>query len=139
MAQMSVVPSTHCVVSVTTLEGTSSLQHFLSNLHAMIFVVILVATSLICLIMILRNPLSVPYFFFISSASTFSFVLSSSNCASVSPSDGSSVLYVMRSTSIEKIYSKHRYPLWVTSINFLVQLFACWPSQSVGCPTGLES
>jgi len=52
------------------------------------------------LIMILRDPFYVPYVFFISSASAFSFVLSSRNYAGVSPQGGIPVMYVMSSTSI---------------------------------------
>jgi ABC-type Fe3+-siderophore transport system permease subunit len=104
-AQLSVVPFVHCVAVVTTSAGTSFFRHFLSNLHAMIFVVILVATSLIHLIMILRDPLYVPYFFFISSASAFSFVLSSRNYVGVSPCVGSPMMYAMSSMSIETICS----------------------------------
>jgi hypothetical protein len=127
-----VVPSTHCVATTTTPAETSSLWHYLSNLHAIIFVAILVVNSLIHLIMILCDPLSVPYFFFISSTSALSFVLSSRNCAGSSPRDGIPVMYVIISTSIETSCSSHRYPPWVTAISCLMQLFAYWPLPMCG-------
>jgi hypothetical protein len=123
---MSVVPSAHYVVAATNSVGTSSLRNFLSNFHSIIFVAILVMTSLIRLMVIPRDPLSVPYFFFISSSSAFSFVLSSRNCVGSSPYDGSPVLYAISSTYIETSCSSHRYLPWVTSISCLMQFFAYW-------------
>jgi hypothetical protein len=119
-----VVPSAHYAIAVTTLAETSSLQHFLINLHAMIFVAILVATSLIRLMMILRDSLSMPYFFFIYLANAFSFVLSSRNCVGSSTHDGKHVMYEMSSTSIETSCSSHKHLPCVTAISFLMQLFA---------------
>jgi hypothetical protein len=138
-AQLSVVPSTHCVASAKTPTGNSSLRHFLSNLHAIIFGAILFVASLICLIMIPRDPLCLPYFFFISSSNAFSFDLSSRSCVGSSPHDGSPVMYAIISTFIQMSFSSHRYPPWVTSISFLTYCLCIGPSQSVGCPTSLES
>jgi hypothetical protein len=127
-----VVPSTHYVAAATTPVGTSSFRNFLSNLHAIIFLAILFVTSLIHLIMILRDPLLVLYFFFISSANAFSFVLSSRNCAGYQPRDVSPLMYAMSSTSIETSCSSHRYPPCVTAISCLTQLFAYWPLPKCG-------
>jgi hypothetical protein len=117
---MSVVPLTHYVAVVTTPTEASSLWHFLINLHTIIVLAILVAMSLIRLIMILCDPLLVPYFLFISSASDFSFVLSSRNCTGSMPRDGSPVMCAMSSMSIEMSCSSHRYPPCVTDINCLM-------------------
>jgi hypothetical protein len=129
---MSVVPSAHYVVAATNSVGTSSLRNFLSNFHSIIFVAILVMTSLIRLMVIPRDPLSVPYFFFISSSSAFSFVLSSRNCVGSSPYDGSPVLYAISSTYIETSCSSHRCPPRVNAISCLMQLFSYWPLLKCG-------
>jgi hypothetical protein len=121
-AQLSIVPSAHCAAATTKSTGTYSLRHFLSSLNTMIFVDMLVVASLMRLIMIPHDPLSVPYVFFISSVNSFSFVLSLRNCMGISPHGGSPVIYVMSSTSIDMGSSTHRYPPWVTAIRCLTQL-----------------
>jgi maltodextrin utilization protein YvdJ len=127
-----VVPSTHYATIATTPAETSSLRHFLSKLHAMIFVAILVVMPLIYLIMILCIPLSVSYFIFISSTSAFSFVLSLRNYAGSMPCDGSPVMCAMSFMSIEVSWSSHRSPTCVIAINCLTQLFLYWPLPKCG-------
>jgi len=85
--QLSIIPFTHCATSTMTPIGNSSLLHFLRKLQSMSLVVIHVATSLMHLMMIPRNPLSMPYVFFISSTSAFSFFLLSRYYAGFSPWD----------------------------------------------------
>jgi hypothetical protein len=87
----------------------------------------LVVASLMHLMMIPCDPLSMSHVFFISSSNALSFVLSSWYCVILSPQDGSPVIKEMSSTSIETGISTHRYPPWVTSIIFLMQLFTSWP------------
>jgi hypothetical protein len=126
-----VVPSTHCVATTMTPVGNSSLRHFLSSLQAMIFVAICV-DIMILLMMIPCVPWSMLYFFFISSASAFAFVLSSRNCARSMHRDGSPVMCAMSSTSIKTFLSNHISPPCVTAINCLTQLFVYCPLPKCG-------
>jgi hypothetical protein len=126
------VPLAHCATTATTLASTSSLCHFLSILQAMIFVPIFVAASLIRLMMISHVPLSVSYLFLTSSASSFSFVFSSRNCVECIPHDGSHVMCMMRSTSIDTRLSIHMSLPCVMSINCLMQLLAYCPLPKCG-------
>jgi len=129
---MTMVPSTNYVLATTTLLRTSSSKHFLRNLQDIIFVSILVAMSLTCLIMILGNPVSMSYFLFISSAIYFSFVLSSRNILGSIPCDGSPMMCAMSSMSIETSYSIHTYSPCVTANNFFSQLVPYWPHPKSG-------
>jgi hypothetical protein len=127
-----VVPLAHFAAATTTPAETSSLWNFLSSFYSIICVAILFTASLIRQMMILHDPLSMSYFFFISLASAFSFVLSSGNCVGSSPRDSRPVMYLMSSTSIEMIFSSHRYPPCVISIIFLTQFFSYWPLPKCG-------
>jgi hypothetical protein len=82
--------------------------------------------------MIPRVPLSVSYFFFISFASDFSFVLSSMNCTGSMPQDGNLVMFSIISMSIETNLSNHISPPCVTSINCLTQILAYCPLPKCG-------
>jgi hypothetical protein len=121
------LPFVHCTTAATTPVGTSSLQHLRRNFHAISFVSILVAASLILLIIIPCEPLSIPYVFFVSSTRDFSLVLSSRYCVRFSPIDGRPVIKEMSSTSMEMSYYNHKNPSWRTSINFLMHLFTSFP------------
>jgi hypothetical protein len=79
---MSRLPFAHYTATAITPAGASSLQNFLNNLHAINLFINRVDVSLIRLMIIPQDPLSVPYFFFISYAKVFSFVFSSRYCSS---------------------------------------------------------
>jgi hypothetical protein len=132
---MSMVSFVHCNATVTTLVGTSSLWYLHRNLHSISFVAIPMATSLILLMMILHDPLSIPYIFFISSMRAFSFVLSSRYYMGLFPIDGRPVMNAMSSTLMEIGSSIHKNPPWRTSINYLMQLFTYFPLPKWGILT----
>jgi hypothetical protein len=77
-------------------------------------------------------PLSVPYLFFISFASSFSFFLSSRNCVGSMPQDGNSVMCVIISTSIKTILSNQMSPACVNSNNCLTQPLVYYPLPKCG-------
>jgi hypothetical protein len=88
---------------------------------------ILVVASLIHFMIILREPILVPYFFFISSARAFSFPFSSRYYACFLPFDGRPMMNAMRSTSIDIGSSNQNNPPWRTANNCLMQLFTSFP------------
>jgi hypothetical protein len=89
----------------------------------------LVAASLMLFMMILRDPLSVPYVFFISSPTPSPLSCHQGTMWDSPLEMADHVINTMSSTSIETGSSTHRYPLWVTSISFLMQLFTSSPSK----------
>jgi hypothetical protein len=127
--QLSRVPFTHYVTAAITPSGTFSLRHFIRNLHAITFISILFIGSLILLITIPLDPLTVPYVFFISSARVFFLVLSSKYFSGFSPLVGGLVICVIRSMSIYMGLSNHKIPPCTNSTNSLMQLF-----MSLSCP-----
>jgi hypothetical protein len=117
----------HYVASAKTPVGTSSLRHLRRNLHDINFMAILVDASLLLFIIILQEPLYVPYVFFISYARDFSLVLSFKFCEGFSLFDGRHVMNSMSSTSIETGSSNHTNPPWRTASNFFTYLFTYFP------------
>jgi hypothetical protein len=129
----------HCATTVTSPTGTSSSHHFLRILHAMSFVAIWVDASLILLMMIPSDPLSVPYFFFISSSREFSLICSSRYCVGLSPIDERHVMNEISSTSMETGSSIHRKSPWRTSINCLMHLSTSLPVITEKLSTALQT
>ena len=115
-----------------TPTGTSSLWHFRSILQATIFVLNCVATLLICLIIMPLVPLSVPYFFFISSANAFSLDLSSIISAGSIPPVGRPVICTISSTVMGADLSSHTSPPCVTYNSCLTHAIAYWPLPKCG-------
>jgi hypothetical protein len=107
-----------------TPAGTSSLQHFLSNLQDKIFAPNYVARLLIRLIIMPLVPLAVPYFFFISYANAFSLDLSSRISTGSIPRLGSPVIYALRSTIMGMGLSRHISPPFVTANSWLTHAIA---------------
>jgi hypothetical protein len=110
-----------------TPTGTSSLWLFLSNLQAKIFVPNCVAELLIHLIIMPLIPLTVPYLFFISSASNFSLDFSSRINARSIPRVGKPVICAICSTIMGTGFSSHMSPPCVTANNFLMHVVVYWP------------
>jgi hypothetical protein len=117
----------HYTIAAITPASASSLQHFLKSFQDKNFVSNIVVVSLIMLIMIPREPLSVPYVFFISSARDFSLVLSYKYCSGFSPSVGNPVVYAFRYTSIDIGVSIHRIPPCTNATSCFTQLFTYFP------------
>jgi hypothetical protein len=96
---------------------------------------ILVDASLILLMIIPREPLSVPYVLFIYSERSFYLVLSSRYYARLSSFDGRPVMKAMSSTLMDTGSSNHKNPLWRTPINCLMYLFTSFRLPKWGIST----
>jgi hypothetical protein len=77
-------------------------------------------------------PLSVPYFFFISSANAFSLGLSSNISVGSIPQMGSPVICVISSIVMETSLSSHTSPPCVTANSCLTHADAYWPLPKCG-------
>jgi len=108
--ELSKVPFAHYAVAAITHAGASSLRYFLINLQSIKLVANIIIDSMILLIIIPRDSLSVPYVFFISSIRAFSFVLSSKYCSGFSPFVGRPEISAIKFMSIDTSLSIHGIP-----------------------------
>jgi hypothetical protein len=121
-----------------TPTSTSSLWHFLCSLQVKIFMPNCIMTFLIHLIIMPLVPLSVPYFFFISSANVFPLDLSSRISARSIPLVGRPVICMISSTVMGTGLSSHTSPPCVTTNSCLMHAMHIGLCQSVVSSTILE-
>jgi hypothetical protein len=84
---------------------------------------------------ILREPLSIPCFFSLSSTRAFYFVFLSRYFVRISPIDGIPMMNAINSTYMETVSSIHKKPPWRTAINFLMKIFTSFPRPKWGIST----
>jgi len=86
-----------------------------------------VVGSLILLMITPLDPLYVTLVYFIYSSKSFSLVFSSRYYAGGSPLVGRTIIFSIKSISMENCVSNHKMPPCMTSSNCLTQLFTSFP------------